>query len=275
MNPTEMPHTPTHGHDPRTLIVAPAPSGWSWRCLNPGCRQATYGLSTPAQAWQGATGHAHSDPIAAGLAVTDSEVLTVGVRDGWADAQLDPAEIDWPARQASALIPYAVEMGRPVTPGPRTGVYGRSGLGRWGENPMCDALVTVTCGGVRYVLLIERGDGAGWAIPGGGIEPGEAPADAAARELAEETGLHIQPGDPWRTWQAWPPRWVPDPRGTDESWAVTAPHHADLGGVDDMRPVAGADDAAYAAWIPAPDYPALVALLTAIGGRVSPPTSAC
>src|ERR1700720_1257079 len=28
----------------------------------------------------------------------------------------------------------------------------------------------------------------GWTLPGGGIEPGEAPADAAVREVEEETG---------------------------------------------------------------------------------------
>ncbi|MCH7229629.1 NUDIX domain-containing protein [Glycomyces sp. L485] len=32
-----------------------------------------------------------------------------------------------------------------------------------------------------------------WFIPGGGIEAGESPADAAVRELAEETGLRIDP----------------------------------------------------------------------------------
>ena len=49
------------------------------------------------------------------------------------------------------------------------------------------------------VLLVAHLPGGGrtvWTAPGGGLDPGESHADAAARELVEEVGLDVPPG-PW------------------------------------------------------------------------------
>lgn len=43
------------------------------------------------------------------------------------------------------------------------------------------------------VLLQRRSDTGGWALPGGIIDPAEEPADAAAREIFEETGVVAVP----------------------------------------------------------------------------------
>jgi 8-oxo-dGTP pyrophosphatase MutT (NUDIX family) len=49
-------------------------------------------------------------------------------------------------------------------------------------------------------LLLHGGDPARpgqrwWFTPGGGLQPGETPAEGAARELLEETGLRVDPAD--------------------------------------------------------------------------------
>lgn len=56
-----------------------------------------------------------------------------------------------------------------------------------------DVVVTTTDG---YVLLIKRGWDpfkGQWALPGGHVDPGETSRVAAARELAEEAGVHVAP----------------------------------------------------------------------------------
>ncbi len=54
--------------------------------------------------------------------------------------------------------------------------------------------VTVICrdpGG--RVLLVKDAETGVWLAPGGSIEPDESPADAAVREMWEETGLTVAP----------------------------------------------------------------------------------
>ncbi|WP_103503943.1 NUDIX domain-containing protein [Streptomyces sp. SM14] len=94
------------------------------------------------------------------------------------------------------------------------------------------------------VLVIERG----WpphkgmqALPGGHVDPGETALDAAVRELSEETGVAVPPGD-LRLVGVYdaPDR---DPRGRYVSAAYGALLAAPLA-------ARAGDDAADARWIP-------------------------
>ena len=181
-----------------------------------------------------------------------------GVKSGaeWADPVMDPAQIDWGPRQAAALIPFNLRDGRPVNPCESTGIpYGRNEFGHWGEAAMADALVTVSLGADepsdRYLLVIERKDGHGWAVPGGHVEPGETGTQAALRELAEETGYtDVRPSE----CTPMPPRYVPDPRASDEAWAVTLPVHVSQGMRYVLPEVSGGDDARRAEWVAASSF---------------------
>ncbi|AXG79664.1 NUDIX domain-containing protein [Streptomyces paludis] len=101
------------------------------------------------------------------------------------------------------------------------------------------------------VLLIERGwdpfEGC-WALPGGHVDEGETSLVAAARELAEETGITVASADLRQvgTFDA-PGR---DPRGryVTVAYAATLPQA--------VAPAAG-DDATAARWWPLSELPPL------------------
>lgn len=203
------------------------------------------------------------------ITYTHPDTFTIGVAEGWAEAETDPTRIDWAGQQAAAAIPFDVVNGRPVNPCEKTRVQrGRNGLGLWGENLMADAVVTCRdSAGRRRLLMVERRDGHGWAVPGGAVEPGETPLAAAARELAEETHLTAL-ASKWTPGEA---VYVPDPRASDEAWAVTVPAHADLGTFGRLPDVIADDDAARAEWVRAGSYQELAHdLADRFAGRVFP-----
>lgn len=103
------------------------------------------------------------------------------------------------------------------------------------------------------VLLIQRGNYPfkdHWALPGGFVDAGETTAEAAARELREETGIDIPAADlRLMTVADKPGR---DPRGHAISivYVAVAPKDA-----DDM--LAAGDDAADTRWVHLNDLPHL------------------
>ncbi|MFP3963052.1 NUDIX hydrolase [Actinomadura fulvescens] len=75
------------------------------------------------------------------------------------------------------------------------------------EVPVSVALAAVWCG--PHLLLVYDRFRQQWELPGGGIDPGEAPLQAAVRELYEESGLDLPAlvlAGYARFWLSTPPR---------------------------------------------------------------------
>ena len=90
-----------------------------------------------------------------------------------------------------------------------------------------------------HVLLVRRATSpaAGrWSFPGGRVEPGERMADAAAREVREETGLDVEINHPLD----WVERIGPDHHFVIVDFAATV--------IERQAPTPG-DDAADARWV--------------------------
>jgi 8-oxo-dGTP diphosphatase len=117
--------------------------------------------------------------------------------------------------------------------------------------PMLTVDVVVLAGeaGSRRLLLIQRGNepfAGSWALPGGFVEEGEQVAEAAPRELVEETGLRVGGLELLGVYDT-PGR---DPRG----WTVSVVY---LARVQDAVEVTGTDDARQARWFDVEGLPEL------------------
>lgn len=109
-----------------------------------------------------------------------------------------------------------------------------------------DVVVTTTDG---HVLLIERGWDpfkGQWALPGGHVDTGETSRAAAARELAEEAGVHASPEELVQLGVFDAP--ARDPRGR----YVTVAYHLT---VIPGKIIEAGDDATNAEWWPLSDLP--------------------
>jgi ADP-ribose pyrophosphatase YjhB (NUDIX family) len=165
---------------------------------------------------------------------------------------------DWPARQATATIPYQVIDGHPINPVEQTGRTGRN-LDLWGENPAADPIVIAGHGPTRKALLIRRSDCGHWAIPGGMVDPGETAPAALVRELREETGVDLRHTPA----QVIARTYVADPRNTDWAWITTT---AAIFQLPAEVTAVGADDALDARWWPFPGVAVLESAIRAAGG---------
>lgn len=90
-----------------------------------------------------------------------------------------------------------------------------------------------------HVLLVRRAnppEAGRWSFPGGRVEPGERMADAAAREVREETGLDVESSRPLD----WVERIGPDHHFVIVDFAAT---------VSERQTPTPGDDAADARWV--------------------------
>ncbi len=129
------------------------------------------------------------------------------------------------------------------------------------------AIIACTAGETPRILLIQRGNPpflGSWALPGGFVEEGELVADAAPRELAEETGLRPGGLELLGVYDT-PGR---DPRG----WTVSVVY---LAQVQSELAAVGADDASDARWFSPDALPELafdhaVIVADAIAASIGP-----
>jgi ADP-ribose pyrophosphatase YjhB (NUDIX family) len=102
------------------------------------------------------------------------------------------------------------------------------------------------------LLLLERADGAGWALPGGFMELGESLEETGRREVREETGLEITDLALLGVFSG-PECYYRYPHG-DELYNVTAAYTARVAGGDPRPDPREADQMAFFALDEIPEH---------------------
>lgn len=113
---------------------------------------------------------------------------------GPAPAGLPGRDRPAPGEAGSGSLPGAHDAGTGRAAEPTSVPGGRD---RGWVRVAAAALVRATPAGPEVLIARRRPDavrGDLWEFPGGKIDPGEAPAEAARRELREETGVEVPPG---------------------------------------------------------------------------------
>ncbi len=75
---------------------------------------------------------------------------------------------------------------------PRLEIIGENYFGAWEHTRTACRGVVLRGGGVLLSCETRTGQ---YMIPGGGLEPGESDAECCVREVAEETGVAVRPGE--------------------------------------------------------------------------------
>jgi 8-oxo-dGTP diphosphatase len=112
-----------------------------------------------------------------------------------------------------------------------------------------DALVLAPMSHEWFILLIQRGKEPfkdQWALPGGFVNMDETLLQACIRELKEETGLHLEKMELFSIFDAL----ERDPRQRTISVVY-------FSFIEEIQPVTGKDDAAFADWLPISKLPPL------------------
>lgn len=159
-------------------------------------------------------------------------------------------------------IRFDPNTGLPLNPMGRTGIQDRGILGKYGPNHVSDALVTrvgVQTGKLE-ALVVRHANSAIWLVPGGfrgrvlsdGRVVLEDSKQAALREFAEETELHLPAKDIQVAALPFYEGYVDSTRNTDNAWVESTVWHfhiSDPRHADQLVPIAG-DDVVEAKWIP-------------------------